>query len=138
MRGRRGGPLEDGATAPSAADIGAEQEATAGGPLSMLPGEHLEHGEIRELEVVPPLEEVVGRVVLARLNGARLHPAIVLAEHPNDLRDVVVFHPPSLGGGNGQCFTYIGRMPPLRNEGQSRGWKARTADVAFGVVRAAS
>jgi hypothetical protein len=121
----------------------ASGEVPAGETLEAAPLEELNIGPgkimVGDDPSVPVLATIVGQVVLARLNGSRLHPALTLKEYPDGRRDLVVFHPPSLGGGDGQCVSYVGRMPQLRSENQTRGWQLRIEDVpAVLVERAAS
>lgn len=94
-------------------NIGEEPEI---GPGGMLPGEPT-------APLVTMHLEAIGDMVLCRMGGgSAFYPALVLAER-GDERDLLVFHPPTFGGTT--CQTFLGRVPPMRTPGQSRGWMLR-------------
>lgn len=129
QRGRRQGlsPLDMPSEPPTAAEPELPGEDPAGGLELDLGASAASSANALLLapgEAVSIEEPVMGEVVFCRIGGSKWHPAIVLEEHPNDVRDVVVLHSPAVGG-TGQCFTFMGRMRRARSDSQSIGWKPR-------------
>ena len=66
-----------------------------------------------------------GDIVTYRAPAQKVHPAMVITVHPDEVLDLVYFHAPTYMAQKAVCSSFAGRVPRAQSESQTSCWDAR-------------